>query len=166
MMDRFGPKVEIQRGSWEQRLREIDAESRAAMGTLPAGAARPRWAMLVEVGETTGTLARTITTTLQGEIFAIFAPDTPLHLGPLLPQLKALHAAQPFVGMCVVGTGDREDGRKAAWQLGSLCDLPWIFAHPATPSPGLVPTVGEKVKRYIDVIEGLAFSEGPKPSRR
>ena len=39
-------------------------------------------------------------------------------------------------------------------------------ALPAVPPSGLVPTIGEKVKRYLDVIDGLAFMEGPREGRR
>jgi hypothetical protein len=100
------------------------------------------------------------------DVLAIQAKESPLKLSAVLPELLEAHAQEPLVGVCVVGTGDREDGRKAGWQLGPLAARPWVFAHTLTPPSGLVPTVGEKVVRYLEVIEGLAFSEGPKGSAR
>lgn len=177
--DRSG-RLEIRRGSWEDRLRELDAE---------AAAAGRRWALVVEPGAEA--LAERVIPYLRGPIKVVppappkaegaaqpakdGGPQAPppgrarcppagetLPLTAVLPRLTELDADSPLAGVCVCGTGDRADGRKAAWQLEALSDRLWLFVHRTSPPSGLVPTVGEKVRKYLEVIDGLAFREGPR----
>ncbi|MFC1707042.1 hypothetical protein ACFL59_09520 [Planctomycetota bacterium] len=157
MERRRGPfGVEIRHGSWEERLRSLlDAERAAA-------SVRERTALVVEGRPEADGLAQIITPHL-GEDLARFEATPGLLL--LTEQLEALREAdekQPFLAICVAGTGNRKDGIRAAWKLGSLKDRLWVFIHDATPASGLVPTVGEHVRRYLDIVEGLAFTEGPR----
>jgi hypothetical protein len=145
---RRGPEVEIRRGSWEERLAE-----------LLAGAARS--ALVLEPGPANAALAAAIRPRLPAPL-EIAAPAAPLRISDVLPALLAADAESPLAAICVVGQGDRDDARKAGFRLGPLAARLWIFVHRAAPPSGLVPTIGEKVARYLDVIDGLAFSEGPR----
>lgn len=142
--ERRGPQVEIRRGSWEERLEEL-------LG--PA----ERIALVVEAGDENAKLADAIRPRLRGPV-EIAAGPAPLKISGVI---AALIAAAPEA-ICVVGEGDREDARRAGFHLGPLAGRLWIFVHKAAPPSGLVPTIGEKVARYLEVIEGLAFSEGPR----
>ncbi len=166
MIPREGPRVEIKRGSWEERLREIDARARSARAAAPAAGGPPRWALVVEPSPASGPLVAAVRPLLGEDVLAIQAKDAPLKLSTVLDRLKEADAEDPLVGVCVVGTGDRDDARKAGWNLDRLARREWVFAHASVPPSALVPTIGEKVDHFLDVIDGIAFMEGPKPARR
>jgi hypothetical protein len=163
---RFGPQVEIKRGSWEERLKEIDREARAALaretGKEPA---ELRWALLVEPGEGSGPLVARVKPLLGEDVLTLLGKEAPVKVGAHLARLLEAHAEEPLVGVAVIGIGDREDARAAGWKLGDLARRPWVFAHPG-PKCDLPATIGEKVERFLQVIDGIAFMEGPKASRR
>lgn len=166
MSTREGPRVEIKRGSWEDRLREIDAQARAALKSAPAAEDPPRWALVIEPGAGAGALVAVVKPLLGDDVLAIQGKESPLKISTVLPRLLEAHAADPLVGICVIGAGDRDDARKAGWEIGPLAGREWVFAHASVPPSGLVPTIGEKVGHYLEIIDGIAYSEGPKPSRR
>lgn len=141
---RFGPAVEIQRGSWEARLLELRKEG-------------GRFALLVEPGEENRALADLVRPRLPGAV-EVAARAAPLRISEAIPDLIAM---EPLDAICVVGAGDRADARKAGFRLGTLAARLWIFVHRAVPPSGLVPTIGEKVARFLEIIDGAAFREGP-----
>ena len=146
------PKYEIKRGSWEERLAELLRE-------------RPgRAAIAVEAGEANARLAAIVRARLPGAVEIEAGGAAPVKVSELLPALERADAAGPgpLAAICVVGDGDRADARKAGFRLGALAERLWIFVHRAAPPSGLVPTIGEKVARYLEVVEGVAFSEGPR----
>jgi hypothetical protein len=165
MSNREGPRVEIQRGDWEDRLQQIDAVARAELRKVETPEA-PRWALVVESTPESGKILGRIKPLLGDDVLTIQARETPVKISSVLQRLKDANDAEPLVGVCVIGTGDREDARKAGWDLGKLATRPWVFAHTSVPPSGLVPTIGEKVVRFLEIIDGIAFMEGPKASRR
>ena len=155
---RKGPfQVEIRQGSWEERLGELLAVERQADPD------RARVALLVEGRDEASALAETLLPHLGDAIVRVDAEPGLLLMTEHVERLEELETEDPLLCVAVVGTGNRKDGLRAAWKLGAgLKDRLWVFMHAAVPSSGLVPTVGEHVRAYIDVIEGLAFQEGPK----
>jgi hypothetical protein len=149
--DRFGPKIEIRRGSWEERLAEL-------LRDCPAGR---RFALVVEPGAEP--LAALVRGRLPGPL-EIAGTGAPLKVSEVLAALEEADAKGPLAGVCIAGQGDREDARRAGFRLGALAERLWVFVHRAVPPSGLVPTIGEKVARYLDVIDGAAFMEGPRPA--
>lgn len=177
---RRGPQVEIKRGSWEERLREIDREARAELAKAAApppsknfledGPSGPspssfRWVLIIEPGDGASPLVAAVKPILGEDVLTLLGKEAPVKVGALLPRLLEAHAQEPLVGVAVVGKGDRADAKEAGWKLGPLALRPWVFLH-ADPTSDLVPTIGEKVVRFMDVIGGIAFMEGPKASRR
>ncbi|MHC4392934.1 MAG: hypothetical protein ACYTFT_02405 [Planctomycetota bacterium] len=158
--DRRGPKVEIKRGSWEERLAAMLAEERAR---TPERAGHV--ALIIEGRPEAAALAELILGHLgAATVHRIEAQPGLLLLTEELAALQAVEETSPLLCVCVAGSACRKDGIKAAWKLSPvLKDRLWIFIHDVTPKAGLPPTVGAHVRRYLDVIEGLAFSEGPGP---
>lgn len=144
--ERRGPEIEIRRGSWEERLAAIVRE-----------AGPGRWAFVVEAGA--DALADLVRARLPEPPIEIRPASVPVKMSEALAEIERVPGV---AGVCVAGQGDRQDARRASFRLGRLAALPWVFVHRAAPPSELVPTIGEKVVRYLAVIEGLAFTEGPR----
>lgn len=160
MQPRRGPfGFEVKHGSWKARLADLLDEERRR---------RPEArgvALVVEGREEPGNLAATLAPLLGADVQRLEGPPGLLNLTELVSDLASLEAEAPLLAVAVSGTANRKDGIRAAWKLGALTDRLWIFIHEAAPPSGLVPTVGQHVHHYLDIIEAAAYGEGPKQTR-
>lgn len=159
---RRGPyAVEIRRGSWEERLLELIAGARREHPE------RDRALLLVEGRESAGPLAdlleRALPESLAVQRWTAHNPGL-LCLTDEVERLLGANEADDVLLVAIAGSASRKDGIKAAWKLQPLADRLWVFVHDAIPPAGLPPTVGDHVAHFLDVVEGLAFMEGPKGS--
>ncbi|RME73587.1 MAG: hypothetical protein D6776_06835 [Planctomycetota bacterium] len=145
--------IGIRRGDWRERLAALLAERQASEPRARGSA------LLIEPGAEA--LAQMLADALPRPVHRLHATETPMPIGAWLEQIAALHEREPLACIAVAGVGDRPEARRAAWRLGPLAEPLWVWIHTPRARACALPALSAHLRRYLEVVDGLAYHEGP-----